>query len=63
MLWRRERDTTVCDQVWQYFAAGRGFSPVSSTNKADRHDMTEILVKVALNTETPTLCLNLFHDL
>jgi hypothetical protein len=30
-----------------------GFSlgtPVSSTNKTDRHDMTEILLKVALNT-------------
>jgi hypothetical protein len=24
-------------------------SPVSSTNKADRHDITEILLKVALN--------------
>jgi hypothetical protein len=32
----------------------RGFSPglpVSSTNKADRHDVTEILLKVALNTK------------
>jgi hypothetical protein len=26
------------------------FSPVSSTNKTDRHDITEILLKVALNT-------------
>jgi hypothetical protein len=25
------------------------FSPVSSTNKNDRHDITEILLKVALN--------------
>jgi hypothetical protein len=24
--------------------------PVSSTNKTDRHDITEILLKVALNT-------------
>jgi hypothetical protein len=33
--------------------AGRWFSPdtlVSSTNKTDRHDITEILLKVALNT-------------
>ena len=33
--------------------AGRWFSPgspVSSTNKTDRHDNTEILIKVALNT-------------
>jgi hypothetical protein len=32
-----------------------GFSPgtlVSSTNKTDRHDITEILLKVALNTIT-----------
>jgi hypothetical protein len=24
--------------------------PVSSTNKTDRHDITEVLLKVALNT-------------
>ena len=36
-------------------AADRWFSPdipVSSTNKTDRHDITEILLKVALNTIT-----------
>jgi hypothetical protein len=27
--------------------------PVSSTNKTDCHDITEILLKVALNTITP----------
>jgi hypothetical protein len=27
-----------------------GFHPVSSTNKTDRHDITEILLKVSLNT-------------
>jgi hypothetical protein len=27
--------------------------PVSSTNKTDRHDITEILLKVALNTIIP----------
>jgi hypothetical protein len=35
------------------FATGRWFSPgtpVFSTNKTDRHDITEILLKVALNT-------------
>ena len=34
------------------FATGRCFSegiPVSSTNKADRNDCTEILLSVALN--------------
>jgi hypothetical protein len=36
---------------------GWWFSPsplVSSTNKTDRHDITEILLKVALNTIKPT---------
>jgi hypothetical protein len=28
-------------------------TPVSSTNKTDRHDITEILLKVALNTINP----------
>jgi hypothetical protein len=30
-------------------------TPVSSTNKTDRHEMTKILLKVALNTITLTL--------
>jgi hypothetical protein len=29
-------------------------TPVSSTNKTDSHDMTEILLKVALNTTSHT---------
>ena len=29
-------------------------TPVSSTNKTDRHDITELLLKVALNTLPPT---------
>jgi hypothetical protein len=39
---------------------GRWFSPgvpVSSTNKADCHKITKILLKVALNTITLTLTL------
>ena len=46
-------DTTLCDKVCQWLAAGRWFSPctlVSSNNKTDLHDVTEILLKVALNT-------------
>ena len=39
--------------------------PVSSTNKTDRHDITEILLKVALNTinktNQPTLLLQQNH--
>jgi hypothetical protein len=51
-------DTTLCDKVCQLLAAGRWFSPgtpVSSTNKTDRYDLTEILLKVALNNITLTL--------
>jgi len=36
------------------FAVGWWFSPVSSTNKTHHHDITEILLKVALNTITLT---------
>jgi len=32
---------------WSWFSPG---IPVSSTNKTDRHDIAEILLKVALNT-------------
>ena len=32
--------------------AGQWFSPISYTNKTDRHDITEILLKMALNTIT-----------
>jgi hypothetical protein len=48
-------DTTFCDKVFQWLATGRWFSPgtpVSFTNKTVRHDITEILLKVALNTAT-----------
>jgi hypothetical protein len=37
-------------------SAGQCFSPgtpFSSTNKTDRHDITEILLKVAINIITP----------
>ena len=49
----RERCTTLCDKVCQWLVTGRWFSlgpPVSSTNKTDRHDRTDILLKVSLNT-------------
>jgi hypothetical protein len=38
---------TLCDKVCQWLAAGLWFSAVSSTNKTDHHDITEI-------TETDT---------
>ena len=54
--WRRVLVTTLCDKVCQWPARSRWFSPgipVSSNNKTDRHDITEILLNVALNTITP----------
>ena len=49
-LWRCVLDTTLCDKAGQWLATGRWFSPASSSNKTDRQDITEILLKVALNT-------------
>ena len=61
-------DTTLCDKVCQRHTAGWWFSPgnpVSSTNKTDCHDITEILLKVALNTinVTPNLYPNTYEIL
>jgi hypothetical protein len=47
--------TTLCDKVCQGLVAVLWFSLgtlVFSTNKTDRHDITEVLLKVALNTIT-----------
>jgi hypothetical protein len=49
--------TTWCGKVCQWLSTGRWFSlgsPVSSTNKTDHQDITEILLKVALNTNKQT---------
>ena len=61
MLWVwisiRARCTTLCDKVCRWLATGRWFSlgpSVSSTNKADCHEITEILLKVALSNIKPT---------
>jgi hypothetical protein len=46
--------TALCDKVCQWFATGQWFSPctpISSTNKTDRHDIAEILLKVALKSK------------
>ena len=39
------------DKAYQLLAHGRWFSPASSTTKTGRHDITEILLKVALSTK------------
>jgi len=58
MLWVRiplnwgVLDTALCDIVCQWLAAGQWFSSgtlLSSTNKTDSHDITELVLKVALN--------------
>jgi hypothetical protein len=41
--------TAASDKVYQLLAHGRWFSPASSTTKTGRHDIAEILLKVALN--------------
>jgi hypothetical protein len=56
--WRGVLDTVLCDNVCLWLATGQWFSlvtPVSSTNKTDRHNITEILLKVALNTINLTI--------
>jgi hypothetical protein len=53
-------DTTLCDKVCQLLATGRqvvftGYSGfLKQKQKNDRHDITEILFKVALNTINQT---------
>ena len=47
----------LCDQVCQRLPAGRWSSPgtpVCSTNKTVRHDITEIVLKMALSTIVPS---------
>jgi hypothetical protein len=48
------RLATASDEAYQLLAHGRWFSPgtlSSSTTKTGRHDIAEILLKVALNTK------------
>jgi hypothetical protein len=48
------RLTAASDKIYQLLAHGRWFSsgtPASSTTKAGRHDIAEILLKVALSTK------------
>jgi hypothetical protein len=48
-------NATFKNKVYQLLAHGRWFSPgipTSSTTKTGRHDIAEILLKVALNTKS-----------
>jgi hypothetical protein len=52
--WVRARLCKLQQKVYQLLAHGRWFSPgipTSSTTKTGRHDIAEILLKVALNTK------------
>ena len=51
-------DTTLCDKVCQWLAAGRWFSTVSSTNKTDHNDLTDLLLEVALNAINLTMIIS-----
>ena len=56
-LMARFRCTTLCGKVCQWLATGRWFSPATPVfpfNKTDSHDITDILLKVALSTITLT---------
>ena len=60
-LRRSVLDTTLYDKICQWLATVLWFSPrtpVSSTNKTDCHDITGVLLKVALNTITLTLSIH-----
>ena len=49
----RARCATSCDNVCQWLATGRCLSPgtpITSTDNTDWNDITEILLKMALNT-------------
>jgi hypothetical protein len=59
----RARCTTLCDKVCQWLTTGWWFSPgttVSSTKKTDCHDITEILLKVAIKPTNSMESLHLF---
>jgi hypothetical protein len=49
------------DKVYQLLAHGRWFSPASSTTKTGRHDIAEILLKVALNTKHQSINQSINH--
>ena len=47
-------DTRLCDKICQWLASGRWFSPgtpLSSSNKTDRHEITEILLNTIKQTK------------
>jgi hypothetical protein len=59
------RLAVASDKVYQLLAHGWWFSPgtpASSTTKTGRHNIAEILLKVALNTKNQSFYLEEFED-
>jgi hypothetical protein len=59
-------DQAASDKVYQLLAHGLWFSPgtpVSSTTKTGRHDIAEILLKVALSSINQIKSLNIIYAL
>jgi macrodomain Ter protein organizer (MatP/YcbG family) len=55
---QKRMHSTRSDTVYQLLAHGQWFSPgtpASSTTKTGRHDIAEILLKVALNTKNQSI--------
>jgi hypothetical protein len=65
LMARSVLNSTFCDKVCQWRTSGRWIypgTPVSSNNRTGRHDITEIVLKMALNTITLALTHQLdFH--
>jgi hypothetical protein len=58
------RLAAASDKVYQLLAHGRWFSPgtpASSTTKTGRHEIAEILLKIALNTKNQIITFLLLH--
>ena len=56
------RLAAASDKVYQLLAHGRWFSPgtpASSTIKTGRHDIADILLKVALNTKNQSIIIDI----
>jgi hypothetical protein len=51
------KSSVTCDRFYLWFSMG---TPVSSTKKTYHHDITEILLKMALNTIKPNQIISLY---
>jgi hypothetical protein len=64
--WDETRMATLCDNICQWLAKGRWFSPgppVSSTNKIYHYDIAEILLKVEFQKKTYIMLDNITYYL